>query len=86
MHPSPPKPKLVLSPEQVIMHREWLDTPGVRPRIEALQAEIEDDITNLLASFRGQSELDVKLTLQTIKIKRQHLLCLTQPIQPANPA
>lgn len=86
MHPSPPKPKQILSPEQVITHREWLDTPGVRGRIETLQADIEDDITLLLSTFRAQSELDVKLTLQTIKIKRQHLLCLTQPTPPANPA
>jgi hypothetical protein len=83
MHPSRPQPKPVLTPAQVIAHREWLSTPSIRERIETLQDSIEADISLLLSTFHGQSELDIKLKLQTIKIKQEHLVCLTTP--PAMP-
>lgn len=82
MLPQPNQPQPHLSPEEWALFREWRDSPAVKAYIQSLQADIEAQIELLLSSFKVQSELDVKLTLQQIKTKRELIVCLLTPPKP----
>jgi hypothetical protein len=82
MLPLPSKPAPNLSPEEWALFREWRDSAAVKAHIKILQDDIETQIQNLLDTFKAQSELDVKLTLNTIKTKRELIVCLMTPPHP----
>lgn len=82
MLPPPSKPAPHLSPEEWALHREWRDSAAVKAHIQKLQDDVELQIETLLDTFKAQSELDIKLSLQTIKTKRELIVCLLTPPQP----